>query len=97
MLIMHLLRAGELQRSHIQVILMHWPRLVNPPLALLACTAAPASLPGVLLRTVQTAVNVQDDVIVGIGRGRGDGGAVEKFKSYQQRTRGCVCVGQVQE
>ena len=92
---MHLLRAGELQRSHIQVILMHWPRLVNPPLALLACTAAPASLQGVL-RTVQTAVNVQDDVIVGIGRGRGGGGAVEKLK-YTSRGPGGVCVGQVQE
>ena len=64
---MHLLRAGELQRSHIQVILLHRPRLVNTPLALLACTSASARLQDVLW-TLQNAVNMQDNVITGIRR-----------------------------
>ena len=89
---MHLLRAGKFQRSHIQVILLHWPRLVNTPLALLACTSASARLQEVLW-TLQTAVNMQDDVIMGIGRGQGP---LWRSLSHTSRGPGGVCVGQVQ-
>ena len=78
---MHLLRTGELQRSHIQVILLHWPRLVHTSLALLACTSAPQSLRE-LLWMLQAACNLQDDVNMGTG-------VSALGKQHQQKTQGC--------
>ena len=77
---MHLLRAGELQRSHIQVILLHWPWLVNMPLALLACTSAPASLQEVLWILQSRCRMMSSWELVGP--------RVAKLKPYQQKTRG---------
>ena len=82
---MHLLRAGELLRSHIQVILLHWPWLVNKPLALLACATTLKGCMSCCERCrLQATCRMMPSWVPGSERW----GAL---KPYQQKTRGCLC------